>query len=160
MALVIPESPYFRIEEFAVSAAHPDLVEPVPDIFRKSVERLVRGVLHPLRVAYGKPMRVLSGYRSSQLNRAVGGSRSSQHCLAQAADIGCEDPYRLYQLALSMSGELDAGQIIGYGATRGFIHFATPSGRYPKPTFFVQFAPKVYTPVEEIGDLQEAWEAA
>ena len=160
MGLVIPESPYFTIEEFAVSASHPTLVEPVPDIFRKSVERLVRGVLHPLRVAYGKPLGVLSAYRNKALNAAVGGSQTSQHRFAQAADVGCEDPYALYRLALSMAADLDAGQIIGYGATRGFVHFATPSGRYPKPTYFVCFAPGVYTSVAAVSDLSAAWEAA
>jgi hypothetical protein len=160
MGLVIPESPYFRIEEFAISTAFPHLVEPVPDLFRKSVERLVRGVLHPLRVAYGKPFRVLSGYRNAALNKAVGGSQTSQHRFAQAADISVDDPFALYQLALSMATELDCGQVIGYGATRGFIHFATKSARYPKPTFFVCFTSGVYTPVAEIADLQSEWAAA
>ena len=44
-------------------------------------------VLDPLREAYGKPVYVNSGYRCEALNEAVGGSKTSQHCLGLAADI-------------------------------------------------------------------------
>lgn len=44
-------------------------------------------VLEPLRVAWGKPIRVNSGYRSEAVNKAVGGVVNSQHKLGQAADI-------------------------------------------------------------------------
>lgn len=155
MGLVIPESVYFKIEEFAVSGAHPHLVEPVPDIFRKSIERLVRGVLHPLRVAYGKSMRVLSGYRNDLLNEAVGGSPTSQHRFGQAADIGCADPGELYRLAWEMRAELDCGQIIYY-PLRGFVHFATKSSRYPKPTFFVSRTGKSYQLVDTQAEMEAA----
>lgn len=151
--LVIPESPYFTIEEFAVSAAHPELVETVPPIFRGNVERLVRGVLHPLRIEFGGPMRVLSGYRPHKLNAAVGGSLTSQHRLAQAADIGCSDPLRLFRLAMQRRHTIEAGQIIAY-PKQGFVHFATPSRKYPVPTFFVSQASKVYTPVDDEAGLE------
>ena len=36
---------------------------------------------------YGKPIYVNSGYRSEALNKAVGGSKTSQHVLGMAADI-------------------------------------------------------------------------
>lgn len=48
---------------------------------------LVDKVLDPLREAYGKPIRVNSGYRCPKLNKAIGGSATSQHVLGQAADI-------------------------------------------------------------------------
>ena len=49
--------------------------------------RLVENVLDPLRVAYGKPITVNSGYRSKALNRLVGGVLNSQHLEGKAADI-------------------------------------------------------------------------
>jgi cobalamin biosynthesis protein CbiG len=49
--------------------------------------RLVENVLDPLRIAYGKPITVNSGYRSKALNRLVGGVSNSQHLEGKAADI-------------------------------------------------------------------------
>ena len=54
---------------------------------KKNLENLVKYVLDPLREMYGKPIYVNSGYRSEALNKAVGGSKTSQHVLGMAADI-------------------------------------------------------------------------
>src|SRR4051794_2701934 len=35
----------------------------------------------------GRPMRIVSGYRSAATNRAVGGAPNSQHLVGRAADI-------------------------------------------------------------------------
>lgn len=48
---------------------------------------LVEKVLDPLRELYEKPITVNSGYRSPLVNKAIGGSKTSQHCKGQAADI-------------------------------------------------------------------------
>ena len=52
---------------------------------------LVDNVLDPLREWYGKPLIVSSGYRCSELNAAIKGSRTSQHMSGQAADIDTGD---------------------------------------------------------------------
>ena len=44
-------------------------------------------VLEPLREAMGEPIKIGSGYRCQQLNRAVGGVSNSQHLTGQAADL-------------------------------------------------------------------------
>lgn len=43
--------------------------------------------LQLIRDALGVPITISSGYRCHELNKAVGGSKSSQHQLALAADI-------------------------------------------------------------------------
>lgn len=48
---------------------------------------LVAHVLDPLREAYGRPIRVTSGYRCKALNEAVDGSPTSDHMQGRAADI-------------------------------------------------------------------------
>lgn len=58
----------------------------------KRLEALVANVLDPLREAYGKPIKVTSGYRCPRLNRAVGGAESSQHIKGEAADITAGTP--------------------------------------------------------------------
>ena len=52
----------------------------------QNMQHLVDNILQPLRDAVG-PIRVSSGYRNPSLNRAIGGSRSSQHCKGEALDI-------------------------------------------------------------------------
>lgn len=80
---------YFSIQELTKSstASRKGLKNnPTPEA-EKNLEALVDKILDPLREAYGKPIKVNSGYRSPAVNRAVGGSNSSQHVTGQAADI-------------------------------------------------------------------------
>ena len=44
-------------------------------------------VLEPLRVAMNEPIKIGSGFRCQQLNKAVGGVYNSQHMKGQAADL-------------------------------------------------------------------------
>jgi hypothetical protein len=53
----------------------------------RNLAHLCQKVLEPLRDHMGCPIKISSGYRSPELNRLVKGSKSSQHCLGQAADI-------------------------------------------------------------------------
>lgn len=48
---------------------------------------LVDNVLDPAREALGQPIKVNSGYRSSEHNKEIGGATNSQHCKGEAADI-------------------------------------------------------------------------
>lgn len=53
----------------------------------QNLTTLCEQVLQPLRDVYGVGIKVNSGYRSPDVNAAVGGSRTSDHCKGQAADI-------------------------------------------------------------------------
>ena len=48
---------------------------------------LAEKVLQPIRDHYKKGIKVNSGFRHPNVNAAVGGSRTSDHCKGQAADI-------------------------------------------------------------------------
>lgn len=52
-----------------------------------NLQNLVTYVLQPLRTAYGRSIKINSGYRAPDVNAAVGGSRTSDHCRGMAADI-------------------------------------------------------------------------
>lgn len=52
-----------------------------------NLTKLCCNVLQPLRDAVGTSIRVNSGYRSPKVNKAVGGSKTSQHLEGKAADI-------------------------------------------------------------------------
>lgn len=142
----------FRLEEFAVSGSHPELVKPVPYQYWDNVRLLAESCLQPIRDLWGKPMKVLSGYRSDALNKAVGGSPTSQHKLAQAADISTENVRNLFVLLLTESPKFPTGQVIYYPAQQ-FVHIATPSERYPTPAFFVSLAKKSYTRISSLSAL-------
>lgn len=60
---------------------------PHSDEVLANLTTLCEQVLQPLRDAYGVGIKVNSGYRSPDVNAAVGGSRTSDHCKGQAADI-------------------------------------------------------------------------
>tara|TARA_R110000765_G_scaffold406433_2_gene503399 strand:- start:1036 stop:1491 length:456 start_codon:yes stop_codon:yes gene_type:complete len=51
-----------------------------------NMTKLLDNIIQPLRESLG-PIRISSGYRGQDLNRAIGGSRKSQHCKGQALDI-------------------------------------------------------------------------
>ena len=71
---------------------------------------LVDNVLDPLREAWGKPIRVNSGYRCRALNKAVGGVPANQHMRGEAADItggSPEDNRELYSLMRRLNLPVD-----------------------------------------------------
>lgn len=57
------------------------------DTVINNLQGLVNSILQPLRDMLGKPISISSGYRSFELNTAIGGSRTSEHCFGYAADI-------------------------------------------------------------------------
>ena len=53
----------------------------------KAMKLLADKVFEPLRKWYGKPIPITSFFRSAKINKAIGGSATSQHSLGQAVDI-------------------------------------------------------------------------
>lgn len=52
-----------------------------------NLKLLAEKVLQPIRDHYAKGVKVNSGFRHPDVNAKVGGSRTSDHCKGQAADI-------------------------------------------------------------------------
>jgi hypothetical protein len=48
---------------------------------------LAEKVFEPVRLHFGVPIHISSGYRSIELNKCIGGSLTSQHCSGEAIDI-------------------------------------------------------------------------
>ena len=80
---------HFTISELLKSdtALKNKLWNGAPKEAEENLRALVDEVLDPLREAYGRPIRVNSGYRCPKLNNLVGGSPNSQHMRGEAADI-------------------------------------------------------------------------
>ena len=51
------------------------------------MEIIATNIFEPLRQYVGGPIKINSFYRSPELNTAIGGSKTSQHCKGQAMDI-------------------------------------------------------------------------
>lgn len=59
---------------------------PSPEEY-ECLKYLCENILQPLRDQLNKPILINSGYRGPELNKAVKGVSTSQHCKGQAADI-------------------------------------------------------------------------
>ena len=106
---------YFTVAELVASqeADRRAINNRLPRELLPHAQQLIDRVLDPLREAYGRPIRVTSGYRCADLNRVVGGSPTSDHMQARSADIvgtpnTREENRRLFELAKS----LDFDQLI------------------------------------------------
>ena len=67
-------------------------------------------MLEPVREHFG-PVHINSGFRCPDLNKAVGGTSTSQHCLGQAADIEVAGVAN-GDLAAWIAANLDFDQVI------------------------------------------------
>jgi uncharacterized protein YcbK (DUF882 family) len=81
---------YFTIKELTRTSSKNSNVPGSTE--EQNLINLVDKVLDPLRTAYGKPIRVNSGYRSIKVNMDVGGEPTSQHLKGEAADITAGSP--------------------------------------------------------------------
>jgi len=96
----------FTAAEIACSHCHK---LPKPELIAK---------LQQFRDAYGKPMKITSGYRCKEHNAAIGGAPNSKHVLGEAVDIACVDSAERYQL-LKLAFQLGWG---GIAYSKTFLH--------------------------------------
>lgn len=82
-------STHFHLSEFTQSqTAIRLMLDNTPNRTQiAALKLLCEKVLEPVREHYNRPVMISSGYRSPAVNRAVRGSRSSQHAKGEAADF-------------------------------------------------------------------------
>lgn len=105
---------YFTIKELTKSdVAKRNKINNIPTQQEEAnLIALVDNILDPLREAYGKSIIVTSGFRCEELNRLVGGSKTSHHRTGQAADIRTiadtpEENKKLYDLIIELDLPFD-----------------------------------------------------
>jgi uncharacterized protein YcbK (DUF882 family) len=99
---------------------------PPPQRIWKNIVPTLR-IVDELRESLGKPCRILSSYRSTDYNKAVGGAHLSQHLEFTALDISFDgvSPQRVYDRLLEWrrAGKFVGG--VGIYPSAGFVHIDT-----------------------------------
>lgn len=114
---------HFTFEELTVTSSPEWLqqlnrnVAPEDDVYKLAL------FAEQVRAFLGRPMIITSGYRCTKLNKAVGGSASSQHLKAQAIDfvpsrLTINEAYDLLQESQLVYGQL----IIEHSKGKEWIH--------------------------------------
>lgn len=102
---------FFTIDELIASntAKYKGIDNTPSEEVKENLYMLIKDVLDPTRLKYGSYIKVNSGYRSSELNKALGGAASSQHLTGQAADItgGSVDKNKEIFKIIANSGNFD-----------------------------------------------------
>jgi zinc D-Ala-D-Ala carboxypeptidase len=66
-------------------------IDNTPDDWTKeNLRQVAINIFQPLRDSFGCPVYVSSGYRSAELNTAIGGSKRSQHVEGRALDLDAD----------------------------------------------------------------------
>lgn len=111
-------TPNFKLSEFKCKDG-----SNVPACLHVNVQELAEN-LQVLRDELGKPITIISGYRTPDYNESIDGAKKSQHLLAKAGDIkvsGMEstDVHEKI-LALIEEGKMKQG---GVGVYPTFVHY-------------------------------------
>lgn len=117
---------HFTLEEFTHSdtALRTGIANvPSPQVLNNL--KIVADGLEQVRAILGKPVFITSGYRAPTLNRFIGGSATSAHCLGFAVDFKCPqfgNPDAITR-AIKASG-LKYDQLICEGGITGWTHLS------------------------------------
>jgi zinc D-Ala-D-Ala carboxypeptidase len=146
-------SQHFTLEEFTKSQTGDRLgIDNLPGAAAlDNIKLLCERVLEPVRVQFG-PVFINSGYRGPELNKAVGGVATSQHCLGQAADIEVSGVSNGV-LAQWIADNLDYDQVIlecyrKGQPNSGWVHvsYKTSGNRKATLTAYVVAGRMIYNP--------------
>lgn len=121
-------TPHFDLDEFKKSKSFRSIARrmEIPSRAQNSLYLLCLFILEPLRAEFG-PLIITSGYRNAELNQAVGGSSTSQHCSGEAADIYLPKASSMENVYNFILDELEwEGEVIYY-LKRGHIHVGLPN---------------------------------
>lgn len=96
---------------------------PVPEKYLNNIKELAKN-LEIIRSEFNKPIHIISGYRTPEYNKSIGGATKSQHMLGKAADIRINgitsEEIKDVILKLIDEGKISQG---GVGSYSSFVHY-------------------------------------
>lgn len=125
----------FSLQEmtFSPSAIKKGIANKPTDEHIENLRLLCENILQPLREHMDCSINVSSGYRAPALNSIIGGSKTSQHCFGQAADVQVEG--RNYEMFDFICKSLDFDQVIwefGTDKEPSWVHVSYTKGKNRK----------------------------
>lgn len=116
-------SPHFTLAEMtrSATASRRGLDNTPSPAVIAALKGLCENVLEPVRLHFGRPVIVTSGYRSPEVNRAARGARNSQHTRGQAADFTVPGVGNL-DLCQWIMRNLNYDQLIYEFGEAGWVH--------------------------------------
>ena len=154
---------HFTLEELIVSPTAKRLGlpnTPSPEHIA-NMKYVCEKILEPVRAHFGKPVQINSSYRSPAVNKAVGGSATSQHSNGEAVDFEIPGiPNK--QLADWVADNLEFDQVIlefynaKDGANSGWVHASIKRNGQNRKQRLIASKSKaggtVYTPVADFDE--------
>lgn len=120
----IPGAKNFKYKEFVRSdVAIRKRINNIPEEWQwDNIEELAVNVLQPVRERFGG-IRITSGFRSQELNVSIGGSKWSNHCRGEAADIEpVDDRVKLFNILDFIYNDLSFRNLILEYPPYGWVH--------------------------------------
>lgn len=116
---------HFTLEELTTTSQKADNTP--TEVHKAHLKEMCENMLEPLRIFYGKPIHINSGYRSAAVNKLIGGSSTSAHSRGYAVDTKPVDgDMKAYQHAvLEWAKKANFDQIIieyPKGSLASWIH--------------------------------------
>ena len=109
-------SEHFSVWEFERSqtAKRLGLNNSMTEEHKENAKALCINILEPLRKHLNMPIKISSGYRGKELNKAINGASTSQHCKGEAVDIDMDGYYGTtnYQIFHWLLNNVDFDQMI------------------------------------------------
>ena len=118
-------SEHFKLSEFVRSStATARGIDNTPTLdVVSNMQQLCINVLEPLRMHVREPVTISSGYRSQELNKAVGGSNTSQHMKGEACDIHLADVKKLREWFAWLMDNTNFDQLILEKSSPASTHY-------------------------------------
>lgn len=123
-------TPHFTLEEFTESQNASRLgLDNTPSVTVLANLYRTAAMIEAIRMAIDTPIRISSGYRSPEVNKAAGGSTTSAHMFGLAADINAQgiSPKDLAKIIAKMDFPIDQ-IILEFPESNGWVHIGLSSG--------------------------------